>query len=148
MQQTSLGLELTMKKTRKREFLVQMERVVPWAGLVEHIAPSCPEGRSGFLLDKTNPMDGLLNKVKYLKASIRAKVEHPFRVIKRQFGHAKVRYWGLRKNTAQFTTLFALSNLMAMTGGRGWMRLLLGKGPGKGQKHRRQASKARNRRLI
>ena len=27
-----------------------------------------------------------------LKASVRAKVEHPFRVVKQQFGHAKVRY--------------------------------------------------------
>lgn len=43
--------------------------------------------------------------------SIRAKVEHPFRVIKRQFGHVKVRYRGLKKNTAQLFTLFALSNL-------------------------------------
>jgi hypothetical protein len=37
-------------------------------------------------------------------------------VIKRQFGHVKVRYRGLKKNTAQLTTLFALSNLwMART---------------------------------
>ena len=35
-------------------------------------------------------------------------VEHPFRVIKRQFGHTKVRYRGLFKNTAQLKTLFAL----------------------------------------
>ncbi|AKC81231.1 transposase [Xanthomonas arboricola] len=42
---------------------------------------------------------------------MRAKVEHPFRVIKRQFGYAKVRYRGLAKNTAQVLTLFALSNL-------------------------------------
>jgi len=46
-----------------------------------------------------------------MKASIRAKVEHPFRVIKRQFGYVKVRYRGLAKNTAQIMTLFALSNL-------------------------------------
>ncbi|ALS96409.1 hypothetical protein ADT26_13885 [Xanthomonas oryzae] len=45
------------------------------------------------------------------KASVRAKVEHPFRVIKRQFGYTKVRYRGLAKNTAQVQTLFALSNL-------------------------------------
>jgi IS5 family transposase len=45
------------------------------------------------------------------KASVRAKVEHPFRVIKRQFGYTKVRYRGLAKNTAQVVTLFALSNL-------------------------------------
>ena len=38
-------------------------------------------------------------------------MEHPFRVIKRQFGFVKVRYRGLKKNTAQVVTLFALSNL-------------------------------------
>ncbi|PPU71405.1 IS5/IS1182 family transposase, partial [Xanthomonas cucurbitae] len=43
--------------------------------------------------------------------AMRAKVEHPFRVIKRQFGYVKVRYRGLAKNTAQVLTLFALSNL-------------------------------------
>ncbi|WP_341808962.1 IS5-like element ISXo1 family transposase [Xanthomonas oryzae pv. oryzicola] len=48
---------------------------------------------------------------KHFKASVRAKVEHPFRVIKRQFGYTKVRYRGLAKNTAQVQTLFALSNL-------------------------------------
>jgi len=45
------------------------------------------------------------------KASVRAKVEHPFRVIKRQFGYMKVRYRGIAKNAAQVLTLFALSNL-------------------------------------
>ena len=45
------------------------------------------------------------------KASVRAKVEHPFRVLKRQFGYVKVRYRGLKKNTAQIVTLFALGNL-------------------------------------
>lgn len=45
------------------------------------------------------------------KASIRSRVEHPFRVIKRQFGYVKVRFRGLAKNTAQVMTLFALSNL-------------------------------------
>ncbi|AZR27655.1 IS5 family transposase [Xanthomonas vasicola pv. arecae] len=47
----------------------------------------------------------------HFKASARAKVEHPFRVIKRQFGYTKVRYRGLAKNTAHVLTLFALSNL-------------------------------------
>jgi IS5 family transposase len=45
---------------------------------------------------------------------VRAKVEHPFRVIKQQFGYAKVRYRGLVKNTARLTMLFALSNLWMM----------------------------------
>ncbi len=53
----------------------------------------------------------MINELEKLKASIRAKVEHPFRVIKRQFGHVKVRYLGLAKNTAQLHMLFALSNL-------------------------------------
>jgi transposase, IS5 family len=46
-----------------------------------------------------------------IKAAIRSRVEHPFRVIKRQFGYQKVRFKGLAKNTAQVLTLFALSNL-------------------------------------
>ena len=50
-------------------------------------------------------------RVEQMKASIRAKVEHPFRVLKRQFGFTKVRYRGLAKNTAQITTLFTLGNL-------------------------------------
>ena len=62
-------------------------------------------------LDKTKRVEQLIDQIERLKASIRAKVEHPFRVIKRQFGHVKVRYRGLTKNTAQLSTLFALSNL-------------------------------------
>ncbi|MET3465048.1 IS5 family transposase [Variovorax sp. 1133] len=50
-------------------------------------------------------------KQEFHKASIRAKVEHPLRVIKRQFGLAKVRLKGLAKNTAHVITLFVLSNL-------------------------------------
>jgi IS5 family transposase len=63
------------------------------------------------VLDKGTPLGAVVDKLEHVKASIRAKVEHPFRVIKRQFGHLKVRYRGLAKNTAQLHTLFALSNL-------------------------------------
>jgi len=52
-----------------------------------------------------------LQKREQRKASVRAKVEHPFRVIKRQFGLVKVRFRGLQKNTAHLLMLFALSNL-------------------------------------
>ena len=63
-------------------------------------------------LDKDNkPMDTLIDLLEKIKAGIRAKVEHPFRVVKRQFGYVKVRYRGLKKNTLQLKTLFALSNL-------------------------------------
>nr|WP_250847868.1 transposase [Escherichia coli] len=43
-----------------------------------------------------------------MKASIRAKVEHPFRIIKRQFGFVKARYKGLLKNDNQLAMLFTL----------------------------------------
>jgi len=63
------------------------------------------------VLDKTTRIGALKEKMEKLKASVRAKVEHPFRVIKCQFGYRKTRYRGLAKNTAQLITLFALSNL-------------------------------------
>lgn len=62
-------------------------------------------------LDTTKKWARLLEEAEQLKACVRAKVEHPFRVVKQQFGHAKVRYRGLAKNTARLTMLFALSNL-------------------------------------
>ena len=49
--------------------------------------------------------------IEYLKASIRAKVEHPFRIIKCQFGFIKARYKGLIKNDSQLAMLFTLANL-------------------------------------
>ena len=201
MKQLGLGLNLSTKKTRKREFLEEMERVVPWAALVQIVAPYYPKAKTGrppfgietmlrihylqqwfglsdpameealhdvplyrefakldgvaarlpdettilrfrHLLERHNlavdmlrlvndilqakgmmmrtgtvvdatflEPDFIAERVEKMKASIRAKVEHPFRVIKRQFGFLKVRYRGLAKNTAQIVTLFALSNL-------------------------------------
>jgi IS5 family transposase len=76
-------------------------------GLHWHIAarPSdiakLPEGRE----------KAAVKKREHGKASVRAKVEHPFRVIKCQFGLVKVRFRGLAMNTAHVVTLFAFSNL-------------------------------------
>src|SRR5690349_17412581 len=47
MKQADLGLNLTTKRTRKREFLGQMERVVPWAALVGLVAPHAPQAKTG-----------------------------------------------------------------------------------------------------
>ena len=47
-----------------------------------------------------------------LKARARALVEHPFHIVKNLFRHRKVRYRGMKKNTAQLHTLFALANLV------------------------------------
>lgn len=57
---------------------------------------------------KLDPIDEKINRI---IAMVRAKVEHPFRVLKRQFGHVKTRYRGLAKNRAHLFTLFALGNL-------------------------------------
>ena len=53
----------------------------------------------------------LLDEAERIKARVRAKVEHPFRVIKLQFGYAKARYRGMKKNAARLTMLFAFANL-------------------------------------
>ncbi len=47
MKQATLNLDLNTKKTRKREFLEQMDQVVPWSALLELITPYYPEGRTG-----------------------------------------------------------------------------------------------------
>jgi IS5 family transposase len=65
-------------------------------------------------LDKSRASQRFIDQLETLKASVRAKVEHPFRVVKQQFGFAKVRYRGLAKNTARLTMLFAMSNLWMM----------------------------------
>ncbi|OWV39199.1 IS5 family transposase [Mameliella alba] len=55
-----------------------------------------------------DPIDVDINRI---IAMVRARVEHPFRVLKRQFGYRKTRYRGLGKNRAHLFTLFALGNL-------------------------------------
>lgn len=54
---------------------------------------------------KLDPIDEEINRI---SAMVRAMVEDPFRVIKRQFSHMKTRYRGLAKKRAH---LFALGNL-------------------------------------
>ena len=63
-------------------------------------------------LDKANsPIDALVDKIEKLKASIRAKVEHSFRVNQAPVRVCEGALLGLKKNTLQLKTLFALSNL-------------------------------------
>ena len=49
-------------------------------------------------LDTTKRLGRLLDDLERTKSRVRAKVKHPFRVVKPQFGHMKVRYRGLMKN--------------------------------------------------
>jgi Transposase DDE domain/Transposase domain (DUF772) len=184
MNQISLsqtGFELSAKRTRKRVFLDEMQRIIPWSILVGLIAKHAPSGVSGrppfpvpvmlrihFMqqwfglsdppmkealhgeeklvfadsgyrgvtkrdeikeqthqpewhvammsskrkqLDKGTQLGALYEELEKIKASARAKVEHPFQVIKCQWHYRKTRYKGLFKNTMQIVTLFALSNL-------------------------------------
>ena len=76
-------------------------------------------------LDPTRKWARLIEKAEQLKASIRAKVEHPFHVIKNLFRHKKTRYKGLAKNEAQLFSLFGLANLVIAK-----RSLLIAHGPG------------------
>ena len=51
-------------------------------------------------------------RLEQAKAQVRARVEHPFHIIKNLFKHRKLRYRGLAKNAAQLYSLFALANLV------------------------------------
>lgn len=63
-------------------------------------------------LDKSTHAGQLQEQLERVKARMRAKVEHPFHIIKNRLKHKKARYKGLRKNRQQLQTLFALANLL------------------------------------
>jgi len=79
-------------------------------------------------MGKTRKSNVLTDQLEKIKAGVHAKVEHPFRVIKCQFGYRKTRYRGLAKNTSQLLVLFGLSNLWMVRkriiqGMQAWVRL-------------------------
>ena len=59
-------------------------------------------------------LSGSQKKRNRRNSAIRARVEHLFRIVKRQFGYTRVRYRGLAKNTAQVMVLIGLANLYAL----------------------------------
>lgn len=61
---------------------------------------------------KKNPLGRAKEKLEKAKASVRAKVEHCFHVVRCLFKHRKTRYRGLAKNNAQLFTLFGFANLV------------------------------------
>jgi IS5 family transposase len=60
---------------------------------------------------RKNPTSGYWKRVNRSRSRVRARAEHAFLVVKRQWGFARVRYRGLAKNTARVYTAFALANL-------------------------------------
>src|SRR3954454_22614244 len=78
------------------------DRDVSWnIAIKRSIIKALPKG----LRDLAEPVERAL-------AQVRAWVEHPFHIVKNLFRHKKLRYRGLKKNTAQLHTLFALANLV------------------------------------
>jgi IS5 family transposase len=100
-QEQTIHADAGYQGAAKREELKEIE--AQW-----HVAMRPGKRRA---LEKNNEADAIADKIEKVKASIRAKVEHPFRVIKQQFGYAKVRYRGIKKNTQRLVMMFALSNL-------------------------------------
>ena len=88
---------------QKRPEVVASHASVQW-----HVAAK----RSKIKAMSEGPLKELWQQYEKAKAQLRARVEHPFHVIKNLFGFRKVRYRGLAKNTAQLQTLFALANLV------------------------------------
>jgi IS5 family transposase len=91
-----------------KDMILKTGTIVEATGVNWHVTMRPGKRRA---LNRNSPWGSLQDKAEQLKASVRAKVEHPFRVIKCQFGFTKVRCEGLEKNTAQLMTLFALSNV-------------------------------------
>ena len=63
-------------------------------------------------VNEKRPLRAILDELEHAKASIRAKVEHPFHIVKNLFRHRKTRYKGLPKNKAHLFMLFGLGNLV------------------------------------
>lgn len=61
---------------------------------------------------KRKKLSGAAEQLESIKASVRAKVEHPFRIIKQQFGYSKIRYRGIEKNKNRLYLLAGFANLL------------------------------------
>ena len=93
----------------KRAEIVAQGKEVPWYGAAKRgKGKAMTEGK----------LKELTQACEKAKAPVRARVEHPFHLIKNLFKHRKARYRGLMKNTAQLQTLLALANLLIARGRR------------------------------
>lgn len=77
---------------------------------IQEVAPKAQDMTSKRIRFK-NYVDLLQKKKNRSKSRVRAKVEHPFRILKRVFGFDKVRYRGIAKNHHRLCVNFALVNL-------------------------------------
>ena len=90
---------------------------VGYTGAEKRVKPK--HGRAWFIAVKRGEVKAIADRelrdlheqIEHLKTSVRAKVEHPFRVLKCRFGYRKVRYKGHWPRTLRRFILFALTNL-------------------------------------
>ena len=81
----------------------EIRREIAW-----HVA----QPRSTIKKMPDGPAKDIRRALERVKAQVRARVEHPFHVVKNLFRHRKTRYKGLAKNAAQLFSLFGLANLV------------------------------------
>ena len=89
------------------------DHTLTYQGQTEAIKESAPKAQDMTSRRTTfkNYVDELQKKKNRSKSRVRAKVEHPFRILKRVFGFDKVRYRGIAKNHHRLCVNFALVNL-------------------------------------
>ena len=140
MSLSALSDELAQVRTKKKEFLTQMDRIIPWGEWIALIRPCYYKGERGnkpYDLERaittnksgkricykinrrpsqskhnSNRSRAQIKRREREKSSVRAKVEHVFAIVKQQLRFRKTRYRGLRKQTAKLNILFALANLI------------------------------------
>jgi hypothetical protein len=113
------GFREVRRKTSWDRFLEEMEQIVPWAELQALVELHYLKGEKGQpviglsirRVQFKNFVDELQKAKNRVKARVRGKVEHPFRILKSIFGFEKVRYRGIQKNHHRQCASFALVNL-------------------------------------
>lgn len=94
---------------QKREAIIAAQQ----AGQINpDVKWSVATGRAKLKGMPEGPLKEFTQALERVKAQIRARVEHPFHVVKNLFKHKKARYKGLAKNGAQMFSLFGLANLV------------------------------------
>lgn len=111
---SALSDELSQVRTKKREFLGEIERIVPWEKWISVIKPYYYKINRRPSQSKNNSArsQAQIKRREHEKSSVRAKVEHVFAVVKPQFRFRKTRYRGLQKQIAKMNIMFALATLI------------------------------------
>lgn len=108
-QETMVFLDAGYTGVEKRQEIVQAQVD---GEIGSHIEWNVAQRRSKINKMAEGPLKVLTKSLERVKAQIRARVEHPFHVVKNLFHYKKVRYKGLAKNKAQLYSLFGLANLV------------------------------------